>query len=400
MELPVFFRGLIWLCLISNLVLTYTLTDESQVHTDLLTGYNKDLRPGIDRTYPLNINASFYLFSIKEFDLHSGKFTVTGVFLLNWYDERLVWNPASYNQTNITSIPQNKLWLPNFININPYENIVGLGSNLISVRVLYSGLCNWYALQAFEVICDADVTKYPFDTQYCALKFFIWGYDPQEVNVIFPTTQAILTLYTENGIWEIADSITTTEVNVYGYEEIIVGFYLKRRTAYYIVSLILPISSISLLLGFAFLLPPESGERIGFCTTILLSIVVYLTIIQDQLPEASEPNVSILGYILVSYVSSGAILVVFIIISLRIHNCQSNKPVPQCIARLVLCCRRRQTALDVVEPIESKSGNRIDDEDFAVTWTEVGRCFDKMCFITSIVQFIATLTTFMSLTSP
>jgi hypothetical protein len=153
-------------------------------------------------------------------------------------------------------------------------------------------------------------------------------------------------------------------------------------------------------LGFAFLLPPESGERIGFCTTILLSIVVYLTIIQGQLPEASEPNVSILGYILVSYVASGAVLVVLVIISLRIHNAQCGKPVPLCIALLVKCCCRRRLALDVVEPIESKSENLKDDEDNEVTWTEVGRCFDKVCFVTFIIQFIVTVTTFMILTSP
>ncbi|XP_048755937.2 neuronal acetylcholine receptor subunit beta-3-like [Ostrea edulis] len=395
------FWGIFVKYLIAKLVCAYTLTDEHNLQSALLTGYNKDLRPGIDRTYPFSVNASFALFSIKEFDLNIGKFTITGVFQLTWYDERLSWSPASYNQTNATSISQSKLWLPNFINTNPFEDVIGLGSDLISIRVLSSGLCNWYAIQAFEVICGADVTKYPFDTQYCELKFFIWGYDPQEIDVNFISSTVILTLYQENGIWEITDSATHTYVNVYGYEEIIVGFQLKRRTAYYISSLILPMISIQLLLGFVFLLPVESGERLGFSTTILLSIVVYLTIIQEMLPEASEPNVSMLSYILVSYVVSGSFLVVLVIINLRIQNCPCSNVVPQCIARLVIFCRKRKHNADAVEPVDSKSIMDFDgDENDKVTWIEVGRCFDIICFLISLIQFTITGITYMALVNP
>ncbi|XP_048755934.2 acetylcholine receptor subunit alpha-like [Ostrea edulis] len=388
-------------CIIASLACAYTLTDEDNLHTALLTGYNKDLRPGIDRTHPLNINASFYLFSINEFDLNIGKFTITGVFEIDWYDERLSWSPASYNQTNMTVIPQNRMWLPNLINVNPYKEIKGLGSDLVNIHILYSGLCSWYALQVSEVICDADVTKYPFDTQFCTLKFFIWGYQPHEVFLNFQTMHVILTLYSENGIWDITDSTTHKKMNMYGYEEIIVGFYLKRRTAYYVVSLLLPINAIQFLLAFVFLLPPESGERLGFSTTILLSIVVYLTIIQDKLPEASEPNVSILSYMLVACVVSGAILILFVILSLRIQSCPCDKPVPRSIVRLVKCCRRKakccqrkRNVIDTVEPMESKSEPVVDDE---VIWIEVGKCFDVMCFLIFISQISITGIIYLSL---
>jgi hypothetical protein len=231
------------------------------------------------------------------------------------------------------------------------------------------------------------------------LKFFLWGYEPFEIHVNFVSSKVGLSLYNENGIWEIAESVTKTKVNLNGYEEIVVGLYLKRRTAYYISSLILPISSIQLLLGFVFLLPVESGERLGFSTTILLSIVVYLTIIQEVLPEASEPNVSIMGYILVSYVVGGTILVVLVIISLRLQNCTCDYPVPQCIARLVTCCRRRKPKEAALEPIDSKSMEFDGDENEKVTWTEVGLWFDYMCFLVSILQFTITIITYMALVS-
>jgi hypothetical protein len=91
------FGGILVRYLVIKLAYAYTLTDEQNLQSALLTGYNKDLRPGNDRTYPLHINASFHLLSIKEFDLNTGKFTLTGVFQITWFDERLSWDPAKCN---------------------------------------------------------------------------------------------------------------------------------------------------------------------------------------------------------------------------------------------------------------------------------------------------------------
>ncbi|XP_062600844.1 acetylcholine receptor subunit alpha-like [Saccostrea cucullata] len=388
----------LWFLLFNHCFVTfvcgYTLTDEQNLHTALLTGYNKDIRPGTDRSNTLVINASFLLLSINEFDLNAGKLSLTGVFAISWFEERFAWNPATYNALEMTAIPQTKLWLPNFINTNPYEDIRGLGSDLLTVDVFYTGKCTWFPLQAYKVICDADVTNFPFDTQKCFMKFFIFGYQPNAVNVKFTSPRVDFDLYSENGIWEILNSETYSVLNIYGLEDIFVVLHLKRRTAYYIVSLILPISAFSLLMGFVFLLPNESGERLGFSTTVLLSIVVYLTIIQDMLPAVSEPNVSILSYMLVTYVVSGALVVVFVIISSRIQSCPHEKPVPRCLARLVICFRKKRTEIDVVENLQTKSEMT---DDYDVSWTDVGRVFDMTCFILSAVQFIVASVTYFLL---
>ena len=44
-----------------------------------------------------------------------------------------------------------------------------------------------------------------------------------------------------------------------------------------------------------FLLPCESGERISYAITVMLSIAVFLTLVGDHLPQTSEP-MSILSY--------------------------------------------------------------------------------------------------------
>lgn len=258
-----------------------------------------------------------------------------------------------------------------------------------------NGLCNWYAIQTFETVCDTDVTNYPFDTQMCSLKFYVWGYQPTDIDVVFVSPKVIFNLYSENGIWEIQDSATYTKMNVYNYKEIIIDLFLKRRTSYYVVSLILPLIFISFLMGFVFLLPADSGERVGFSTTILLSIVVYLTIIQDILPESSEPNVSTLGFILVIFVVNGSIVVIAVIISLRIQGQSCQKTVPQCINRILLYLRRRRKTKDLVEPLDTKSELNYEDEEEKVTWQEAAKCFDMFCFILLQIFFLATSTSYL-----
>ncbi|XP_052683175.1 neuronal acetylcholine receptor subunit alpha-6-like [Crassostrea angulata] len=376
----------VFICYINRgLIFAYTLQDEQTLHSALLTGYNTGLRPGIDRTIPLTLNMTFLLFSIKEFDMSTGEFSVTGVFVLNWIDERLSWNPASYNQTNTTVISQSQLWLPNLINVNPFEDITGLRHDELSIIVDYTGLCTWFAIETFESVCYTDVTKYPFDTQVCSIKFYVWGYSYKDIDSTFVSSKVLLTLYTENGIWEVHDSATYTQMNIYNDKEIIVELTLERRTSYYIVSLILPLVFITFLTSFVFLLPQDSGERLGFSLTVLLSVVVYLTIIQDILPEASEPHVSILGIFLSIFVVMGSLVVIVVIINQRIQNQCSQKTVPKFINRLIFFVRRKDK--DMVEPLGSKIEIDYRDEDNVLTWSEAANDLDLIFFIVSQVVF-------------
>jgi hypothetical protein len=69
-------------------------------------------------------------------------------------------------------------------------------------------------------------------------------------------------------------------------------FHFKRRPMFLVISIILPVMFISLLNIFVFILPQESGERVGFAITSLLSIVVFLTIAQQLLPATALPRLS------------------------------------------------------------------------------------------------------------
>jgi len=79
----------------------------------------------------------------------------------------------------------------------------------------------------------------------------------------------------------------------------------------------------SILNVFVFLLPADSGERVGYAITVLLAIAVFLTISSDSLPATSNPRISTIS-LLFTDVFISAIFVILVIIGLRFYH-QRNK---------------------------------------------------------------------------
>ena len=85
--------------------------------------------------------------------------------------------------------------------------------------------------------------------------------------------------------------------------QVIYTVKLKRRPTYFFLYLIFPILAIVFLSLLIFKIPPDTGERIGFAVTILLTMGVYLMVISQDLPRKADnaPLVGIL-YVTLFYV--------------------------------------------------------------------------------------------------
>lgn len=70
--------------------------------------------------------------------------------------------------------------------------------------------------------------------------------------------------------------------------ELSITMLLRRRTYYYVMSLILPCTLIACTIFLEFILPAESGERVGLGITILLSMAVFQELTSEKLPSSSE----------------------------------------------------------------------------------------------------------------
>ena len=163
-----------------------------------------------------------------------------------------------------------------------------------------------------NTICDIEVTYYPFDIQKCHIIFNTWDFGVQmRFHVVNPTID--LSTFIENGIWVLSKTEISTYADPSGQSQFLRGtLYLERRSLFYILNFLAPILVLMLLNSMVFVLPTDSGERVGFSVTILLSIAVYMTIISDKLPETSNPT-AVLCFILIIY-----------LLQSRIHLCGNS----------------------------------------------------------------------------
>lgn len=70
------------LCITCEMMICYTLIDEQNLQTILLSGYNSNRRPGMNRSIPLEVSLKLHLFYIKEFRESVSKFAVNGAFVI------------------------------------------------------------------------------------------------------------------------------------------------------------------------------------------------------------------------------------------------------------------------------------------------------------------------------
>lgn len=119
-------RGIILMMIFLG-VESYNVTHQTQLNADLLTGYDRRVRPDNGNT-PTNISVSFHATSLKEFSESEGKIALVGAFRFHWTDDRFVWNAASYgNDLHKTVFYVKDVWVPRLVNMNPYDSIRMLG---------------------------------------------------------------------------------------------------------------------------------------------------------------------------------------------------------------------------------------------------------------------------------
>ena len=191
-------------------------------------------------------------------------------------------------------------------------------------------------------------------------------------------------------------------------------FKMKRRPDFFFVNVILPFAMMGVLNLLVFILPHESGERVGYSITILLAISVFLTITADHLPQTSYPTVPLLSIkLLVDMVISSFVLL-FTILTIRFYNMEETKEIPQwmavvaqwlthCCRKPVRCGRVRQTATigcskvdinnDVVDvDIEGmKESHSLD-----MTWNTIGKASDIFFFVVTLLAFTISHCTYIA----
>ncbi|XP_078000598.1 uncharacterized protein LOC144453196 [Glandiceps talaboti] len=326
---------------------------EERLHKVLLSNYSRHARPSrnavesVQLTLGLTIN-QFLKVNVKDQEIETRVWVVQ-----QWQDYRLQWNPADYDNLTFTVVSLRKLWIPDTALINNahsgMENAPLVTVFSVPATVYSDGSVIHFSPGLFHTICAMDITYFPMDTQNCPLKFGLWTYGDNEVQLKTNDKEAQIEggAFIPSTEWEYMGSTVKITKHAYQgvpvvYTYIIYGIQLNRKPTYYVMYVILPCIILSCLTVVVFILPPHSGEKISLSVNLLVATYIFNLLVADIMPATSTTIPLISEYILFNIFMVSFSVVISAIVSNCYHKSVSNCKVPSIVQKLILnkCCLR------------------------------------------------------------
>ncbi|XP_053382227.1 acetylcholine receptor subunit alpha-like [Mercenaria mercenaria] len=208
-----------------------------------------------------------------------------------------------------------------------YENLIfdqGYNPNVRPVVDTRQQTTVNVSLNVIRIIAFMPFSRYsePLNRYFSAAKLKLYWYDE------YLTWNPVM----YNGL----QSMNIPQSNVWKPDIKLENSVERYPSNYVMLNVILPISFLSLLNNCVFLLPASCGEKASFSVTVFLSLSVFLTIVSEQLPKASD-KVSLFNlYVFIQVVLSTMITVT--LVQIRLYHRDDEREVPTWLRSLVISC--------------------------------------------------------------
>ena len=230
----------------------------------------------------------------------------------------------------------------------------------------------------------------------------VWGYYSDEVQLMTPTEDIDIRYYFGSGAWELESTKATMEGTII--PTVLFTINIRRFPEFAVVNVLVPVLTLTVLNLFAFLIPPESGEKLSYCITVFLAFAVFLTIIADHLPGNSN-NMALLCYFLMFVLLLSTFICVSAAISVAFYHLAESGEPPQWLRRSIsqLKSKRAPTTASqhgITSNGASKEFNRYQRESAGTsadnldknTWHDLSRFVNNLsCAVTISVLFVSTI---------
>ncbi|CAH1240642.1 CHRNA7 [Branchiostoma lanceolatum] len=194
-----------------------------------------------------------------------------------------------------------------------------------------------------------DMAYFPFDDQTCMMEFGSWSYHGLHLN-LFNDSYVLDDIALDFGEWDVLEltwhrKITYRECCDEPFPTLALKFHLRRRILYYFINLLLPCMVLLAVNPLVFLLPAGTGERIGFCMTIQLSVVVFLQVVSEHTPQTADSIPLIEQFFTATIFLVGSTVMTNIFLLYIHYKGMLHIPVPGWMRTLVLIHLARLTGM-------------------------------------------------------
>ncbi|KAM9766012.1 neuronal acetylcholine receptor subunit alpha-5 isoform 1-T2 [Menidia menidia] len=297
---------------------------EDKLFKYLFGNYQKWVRPVEYLNQTICVKFGLAISQLVDVD-EKNQFMTTNVWIKQeWTDMKLRWNPEDYLGIMTIRVPSDRIWLPDVV---LYDNSDGRFEGTVTKAVVkYDGTISWTPPANYKSACTIDVTFFPFDLQNCSMKFGSWTYDGSQVDIILEDFHVDKQDYFDNGEWEIVTATGSRGLRTDGsssYPTITYYFIIRRLPLFYTLFLIIPCIGLSFLTILVFYLPSNGGEKISLCTSVLVSLTVFLLVIEEIIPSSSKA-IPLIGEYLVFTMIFVTLSIVITVFAINIHHRSSS----------------------------------------------------------------------------
>ncbi|XP_065061778.1 neuronal acetylcholine receptor subunit alpha-7-like [Rhopilema esculentum] len=361
---------------------------EHDLKKKLITNYLKTIRPVKNHSNPVDVKFDIALRAVLDLEEKKQVLSTSSWIRIYWKDENLVWDPKNYSNIKSINFLAEEIWKPDVVLYNSVDNDGGgiLDTSMTTNIIVSSdGSCSWFCPLILQTECSVDIKYFPFDRQVCPMRFGLWTYNGLMVNFSIVRDTGDTKNLVPSGEWNLEAMPGRRKVFFYDccpnvpYPVIDYDVIIIRRTSFYLLNLIWPGILIAVLAAITFLLPPESGERIGLGITNLLAMMVFLLLISESIPPTSDAVPLASNFFSVVLVLSALALIESCIVIKFLHYSNSDvSEVPRFVryfindllARLVCVdgSSKKRNSVDLHEPkgVENPIMKRISYGDIAL----------------------------------
>ncbi|XP_026477242.1 acetylcholine receptor subunit alpha-like isoform X2 [Ctenocephalides felis] len=316
--------------------------DAKRLYDDLLSNYNKLVRPVVNTSDVLRVCIKLKLSQLIDVNLKNQIMTTNLWVEQSWYDYKLRWEPKEYGGVHMLHVPSDHIWRPDIV---LYNNADGNYEVTIMTKatVFYTGLVIWQPPAVYKSSCSIDVEFFPYDVQTCVLKLGSWTYDGFKVDLRHMDEKSgsnivdvgvDLSEFYMSVEWDILEVPAVRNEKFYTccdepYLDITFNITMRRKTLFYTVNIIIPCMGISFLTVLTFYLPSDSGEKVTLSISILISLHVFFLLVVEIIPPTSLV-VPLLGKYLIfaMILVSISICVTVVVLNVHFRSPQTHRMAP------------------------------------------------------------------------
>ena len=348
--------------------------NETALQQKLFSDYNKFRKPVRMFSDRVPVWIQLYPLSIQKLDMRSQTLQSAIWFEIEWMDEYLTWNSRDFDNIQCLRLPATQVWVPSICNVKEIsgKRCINFGS------VMHAGnevkICSIRHVILQEplksiVSCWCDVSKFPFNSQKCVFYYISPNEYSHSVKILSNLSSFDIQYLVPNEEWD----VVSTSVDMEGLQ-IYMTIVLRRRPMFTFISVVLPIVVLSVMNTFCYVLPIESGEKIGMSVAIFLTFAVFGSILSDTMPRNSENISWFIVYVTTQIVLSGSTVVMETIV-LRMYHREGMSLSHKTESTV---CNSKNTS----SGIEEKRKNQSCDPNF--NWKRRAKMLDKVFLIFNI----------------